>query len=129
MNIMNMARCAALVMLARTAGAQARSKAATTSDTVRTREEVMALEQRVGTANLSCDYAFFARVEAPEFIFTDSRGAVTTRAEDLAGASSCRPKKGTYLLDDIRMQYHGAVVVLNARATTTVFRDTVPPAV
>jgi hypothetical protein len=84
---------------------------------------IQALEERIGTANFDCDYKFFAEVEAPEFIYTDARGSVTTRAEDLAGESNCRRQKGTYVLDEIRFQLHGAVAVYNARATTTVVRD------
>lgn len=80
-------------------------------------------------ANLTCDYKLFAAVEAPEFIFTDARGGVTTRSEDLATASTCTPHKGTFTLDEVRVQHHGDVVVFNARSTVTVARDTLPPAV
>ena len=42
-----------------------------------------------------------------------------TRAEDLAGEKDCRPSKGTYQLDDVRIITLGSVVVFNALATTT----------
>src|ERR1700712_3221995 len=86
------------------------------SDTAEARRTALAIEQQIGDANLTCDYKLFARVEAPDFIFTDARGAVTNRAEDLAGESSCRPRKGSYILDEVRFQLHGDVAVFNARA-------------
>jgi ketosteroid isomerase-like protein len=86
------------------------------------RREIMAVEERIGQANFECDYKFFASVEAPEFIFTNSAGGVTTRAEDLAGEKDCRPSKGTYQLDDVRIMTLGTVVVFNALATTTTMK-------
>jgi Domain of unknown function (DUF4440) len=86
------------------------------------RREIMAVEERIGQANFECDYKFFASVEAPEFIFTNSAGGVTTRAEDLAGEKDCRPSKGTYQLDDVRIMTVGTVVVFNALATTTTMK-------
>ena len=90
---------------------------ATAPDSVR--RQVTALEDRIGRANFACDYKFFAEIEAPEFIFTDSRGGVTTRAEDLAGESGCKPRRGSYALEDIRIMAYGDVVVFNAMATVT----------
>jgi ketosteroid isomerase-like protein len=87
------------------------------------RRDIVALEERIGRANFACDYRFFAQVEAAEFIFTDSRGGVTTRAEDLAGESSCKPSKGSYSLEDVRLMAYGDVVVFNALTTT---RGTTP---
>src|SRR5689334_1295165 len=49
----------------------------------RTKNELMQLERDIGKANVQRDYAFFERVEADEFIFTDSGGGLTTRKEDL----------------------------------------------
>lgn len=45
--------------------------------------ELMQLERDIGQANVRRDKAFFERVEAEEFIFTDS-GGITTKAEDVA---------------------------------------------
>jgi hypothetical protein len=109
------------------AAAAQRSTAA--GDTAAIRRAITALEERIGTANLTCDYKLFAAVEAPEFIFTDARGGVSTRSEDLATASSCKPRKGTFTLEEVRVQLHGNVVVFNARSTMTVARDTLPAAV
>jgi ketosteroid isomerase-like protein len=44
---------------------------------------------------------------------------VTTRAEDLAGESECKPREGSYTLEDIRVMTYGDVVVFNALATVT----------
>ena len=96
------------------------------SDTESVRRAIQAIEERIGSANFDCDYKYFAEIEAPEFIYTDPRGGVTTRAEDLAGESNCRKQKGTYVLEDVRLQVHGNVAVYNARATTTVLRDGAP---
>lgn len=83
------------------------------------RSEIVAVEQRIGQANFDCDYRFFADVEATEFIFTDAAGGITTRAEDLAGEPECRPTKGSYLLEDVRIIPLDSVVVFSALATTT----------
>ena len=107
---------AAVLLLPSTAAAQ---RAARSTDVpADVQREILALEQRIGDANFACDYAFFAEIEAPEFIFTDGSGGVTTRAEDLAGESSCRPSKGSYALSDVRVMGYGDVVVFNALATT-----------
>jgi hypothetical protein len=86
------------------------------------RREIMAVEEHIGQANFDCDYKFFASIEAPEFIFTTAAGGVITRAEDLAGEKDCRPSKGTYRLDDVRIITLDSVVVFNALATTTTMK-------
>lgn len=95
-------------------------------DTESVRRAIQAIEERIGSANFDCDYKYFAEIEAPEFIYTDPRGGVTTRAEDLAGEPNCRKEKGTYTLDQVRLQVYGNVAVYNARATTTILRDGAP---
>jgi ketosteroid isomerase-like protein len=87
------------------------------SDSAGLHREILALEQRIGEANFACDYAFFAKVEAAEFVFIDAAGGVTTREEDLAGASTCRRRQGSYSLDDVRVHRYGDVVLFLARAT------------
>lgn len=115
-----------LLVTATSLSAQARGARV---DTVAARRAIIDLEQRIGPANFDCDYKFFAQVEATEFIFTDARGGVTTRSEDLAGESSCKRQRRTYVLEDIRLQFHGDVAVFNAKATTTITRDTLPASV
>lgn len=90
------------------------------------RQQIIALEERIGQANFDCDYKFFAEVEADEFIFTDANGGITTRAEDLAGESSCKRTAGTYALSDVRVTLYGDAAVFNAIATTTTMRDGTP---
>jgi hypothetical protein len=97
--------------------AQQPAEPSTTPEHVR--REIMAVEEHIGQANFDCDYKFFASIEAPEFIFTTAAGGVITRAEDLAGEKDCRPSKGTYRLDDVRIMTLDSVVVFNALATTT----------
>jgi len=80
--------------------------------------DVLALEQRIGQANFDCDYRFFAEVEGAEFIFTGPTGRLTTRSEDLAGEKDCKPRTGSYQLDEVRMMGYGDVVVFNAVAIT-----------
>jgi hypothetical protein len=46
--------------------------------------ELMQLERDIGQANVRRNKAFFERIEADEFIFTDSAGGITTKAEDVA---------------------------------------------
>jgi hypothetical protein len=96
--------------------AQQPAEPSTTPEHVR--REIMAVEEHIGQANFDCDYKFFASIEAPEFIFTTAAGGVVTRAEDLAGEKDCRPSKGTYRLDDVRIITLDSVVVFNALATT-----------
>ena len=116
-----------LALLPAAAAAQVtRGPAGTPADV---RREIVAVEERIGQANFDCDYKFFAAVEAPEFIFTDPSGGVTTRDQDLAGEKDCRPRKGTYRLDDVRVTRYGDVVVFNALATTTVVKPGGDPAV
>ncbi len=95
----------------------------------RIRNEIVALEERIGQANFDCDYRFFAEVEAAEFIFTDAAGGLTTRAGDLAGEKECRPRHGSYRLDEVRAIVLDRVVVFNAIATTTVRKPGVAPVV
>lgn len=100
--------------------AQQPAEPSTTPEHVR--REIMAVEERIGQANFECDYKFFASIEAPEFIFTTAAGGVITRAEDLAGEKDCRPSKGTYRLDDVRIITLDGVVVFNALAATTTMK-------
>ncbi|HVT39632.1 MAG TPA: nuclear transport factor 2 family protein [Gemmatimonadaceae bacterium] len=83
------------------------------------RSDLTRIEQEIGQANFDCDYRYFERIEADEFIFTDPSGTVTSRAQDLAGEKNCRKTGGTYALDDVRVAPYGNIAVVTARATTT----------
>jgi hypothetical protein len=54
--------------------------------------ELKQIEIDIGQANIRRDKAFFQRVEADEFVFIDSAGGVTTKAEDVASLD--QPPRG-----------------------------------
>src|SRR5512140_476747 len=87
------------------------------------REEVerqlLAVENEIGRANSTCDYTYFRKVEADEFIFTDAQGNVITKAEDLAGEKDCKPHDDQRVVDEARLLLEGNVAVLSARSTLT----------
>ncbi|HEY2806523.1 MAG TPA: nuclear transport factor 2 family protein [Gemmatimonadales bacterium] len=88
-----------------------------------TRAELVRIENEIVQANNRCDYGYFRRIEAPEFIFTDGNGGASGRAEDLAGESSCHPSASQQVIDEVRVLDYGSVAVLNARNTTTLVRN------
>jgi ketosteroid isomerase-like protein len=87
----------------------------------RTKAELMQLERDIGAANVRRDAAFFERVEAEEFVFTDSGGGVTTKAEDVAGVKA-PPNPDVKLLaydvDDMQVRLYGDTAVVTGRVTT-----------
>ncbi|HYV99720.1 MAG TPA: nuclear transport factor 2 family protein [Gemmatimonadaceae bacterium] len=97
----------------------ASSAAAQSKDTAVVRKELIAIENEIARANRECDYKYFGRVEADEFIFTTASGAVVTRKEDLAGEKDCKKNQSTTVLDEVVIQLHGNTAVLNARSTVS----------
>src|SRR5690242_16475219 len=83
-----------------------------------TREQLTQIENEIVRANNQCDYDYFRRIEADEFTFTDGNGGVSTRADDLAGESQCRPSSSQQVIDEVRVLDYGSIAVLNARNTT-----------
>jgi len=81
------------------------------------REDLMGIEREIGRANLECDFAYFNKIEADDFVFTDAAGNVTTKKEDLAGEKDCRKFNGTYNLDQSEVRLYGHVAVVTARVT------------
>jgi ketosteroid isomerase-like protein len=77
------------------------------------------IEREIGRANLDCDYRYFDRVEAEEFIFTDSAGGVTNKKEDLAGEKDCHKSDGTYDVDETDVRLYGDTAVVTGRVTIT----------
>src|SRR5262249_40635933 len=61
----------------------------------------------------------FDRVEAEEFIFTDSAGGVTDKKQDLAGEKDCHKSDGTYEVDETEVRLYGDTAVVTGRITTT----------
>jgi ketosteroid isomerase-like protein len=85
-----------------------------------TRQTLMQVERDIGKANISRDYAFFDRVEADEFVFTDSSGGVTTKKEDLEsvkGPANPNSKLLSYEVDDMKVMLYGKVAVVTGRST------------
>jgi hypothetical protein len=86
----------------------------------RARQELMQLERDIGRANVERDAAFFARVEADEFIFTDSSGAVTLKQEDVASVKApANPdaKLLSYEVDDMKVTLYDDTAVVTGRVT------------
>jgi ketosteroid isomerase-like protein len=81
------------------------------------RRDLIVIEQKIGRANLECDYDYFRQIEADDFIFTDARGGVTTTQEALAGEKDCHKFAGTYDLDQTEVRFYGNVAVVTARVT------------
>lgn len=81
----------------------------------------MQLERDIGKANIENDYAFFERVEAEEFIFTDAAGGITTRKQDLEGLKQpANPdvKLVAYDVDEMRVMLYDKTAVVTGRVTT-----------
>jgi hypothetical protein len=117
----HLAMCFASVLLlaAVASSARAQSTGNPPGTAAEQQAQLMAIESRIAQANRDCDYRYFAEVEASEFIFTDASGTLTTRAEDLAGESTCRKTRGTTTFDDVRVLLLGATAVVSARTVTT----------
>jgi hypothetical protein len=77
------------------------------------------IEQEIGRANLDCDFKYFDRVEAEEFIFTDAAGSVTDKKQDMAGEKDCHKSNGTYDVDDTAVRLYGQTAVVAGRVTVT----------
>lgn len=82
--------------------------------------ELTQLEIDIGQANLRRDKAFFERIEADEFIFTDSIGGLTTKAEDVASLDKPAGefKLISYEVDGVQVKVYGNTAVATGRATT-----------
>jgi ketosteroid isomerase-like protein len=87
----------------------------------KTKGEPVQLERDIGAANVRRDAEFFERVEADEFVFTDSGGGLTTKAEDVGGVRKpVNPdvKLLAYDVDDVQVRLYGDAAVLTGRVTT-----------
>ena len=81
--------------------------------------DLTAIEHQIARANRECDYRYFERVEATEFIFTGARGNVTTREEDLAGEKDCRRSTSTTVLTESRAFRIGDTAVWSSLSTVS----------
>jgi hypothetical protein len=82
--------------------------------------ELMQLERNIGDANVRRDKAFFERIEADEFIFTDSAGGLMTKAEDVASLDKPAGEFRliSYVPDDMKVRVYGKTAVVTGRTTT-----------
>ncbi|HVG30452.1 MAG TPA: nuclear transport factor 2 family protein [Pyrinomonadaceae bacterium] len=86
----------------------------------RARQELMQLERDIGRANVERDAAFFERVEADEFIFTDSAGGITLKKEDVASVKApANPDSRllSYEVDDMKVTLYDDTAVVTGRVT------------
>ena len=87
----------------------------------RIKQDLMQIERDIGKANVAGDAAFFERVEADEFIFTDAGGGVTNKKEDLDSLKQpANPdaKLVSYDVDDMNVRLYDKVAVVTGRVTT-----------
>jgi len=83
--------------------------------------DLMQLERDIGKANIESDYAFFDRVEAEEFIFTDAGGGVTSKKQDLEGLKqppNPDVKLTAYDVDEMKVMLYDKTAVVTGRVTT-----------
>jgi Domain of unknown function (DUF4440) len=82
--------------------------------------ELMKIERDIGEANIRRDKAYFERIEADEFIFTDSGGGITTKAEDVASLDEPAGefKLVSYIVDEMKVSVYGNTAVVTGRTTT-----------
>lgn len=78
------------------------------------------IERDIGQANIRRDKAYFERIEADEFIFTDSGGGITTKAEDVASLDKPAGdiRLVSYDVDEMRVDIYGDTAVVTGRTTT-----------
>jgi ketosteroid isomerase-like protein len=83
------------------------------------KDELIHVEREIGRANLQCDYRYFERIEAEEFIFTDASGNVSNKRQDLAGEKDCRKSDAKYDVDDTDVRLYPTSAVVTGRVTIT----------
>ena len=83
------------------------------------KDELIRIENEIGRANLQCDYRYFERIEAEEFIFTDASGNVSNKRQDLAGEKDCRKSDATYDIDETDVRLYPTSAVVTGRITIT----------
>ena len=83
--------------------------------------DLIQIERDIGQANIRRDKAYFERIEADEFLFTDSGGGTTTKAEDVGSLD--KPPGETrlvsYDVDAVHVMLYGKTAVVTGRVTST----------
>ncbi len=87
---------------------------------LKTEQELMQLERDIGDANVRRDKAFFERIEADEFIFTDAGGGLTTKQQDVASLDEPPGefRLVSYVPDEMRVYIYDKTAVVFGRVTT-----------
>lgn len=83
------------------------------------KDELIRIEHEIARANLQCDYRYFERIEAEEFIFTDASGNVSNKRQDLAGEKDCHKSDARYEIDDTDVRLYPISAVVTGRVTIT----------
>jgi hypothetical protein len=109
--------CLPLICCALAAGQQPAQKS---KQQLKSEQELMQLERDIGDANVRRDKAFFARVEADEFLFTDAGGGLTTKQEDVASLDEPAGefRLVSYVPDEMKVYLYGQTAVVFGRTTT-----------
>ena len=118
--MMRYCACLTFLIVASVSLASAQSKKDTNRKLNKAGAELMQLERDIGAANVRRDKAFFERIEADEFIFTDSAGGLTTKAEDVASLDKPAGefKLVSYEPDDMKVRVYGNTAVVTGRTLT-----------
>jgi ketosteroid isomerase-like protein len=109
----------AIVLLAASASMFAQQRNAPPGTPGEIKNELIRIEREIGRANLDCDYNYFDRIEADDFIFTDAAGGVSDKKQDMAGEKDCHKSDGTYEVDDAEVRLYGNTAVVTGRVTMT----------
>ncbi len=106
-----------LLMFAGSLSAQKQSTPPGTPGEIK--DELIRIEHEIGRANLQCDFHYFERIEAEEFIFTDASGNVSNKRQDLAGEKDCRKSDAQYDIDETDVRLYPTSAVVTGRVTIT----------
>ena len=80
-------------------------------------QELIKLEKEWGEAEVRRDIAFFERILADEYMFTNPEGAVWTKAQYIANLKSGDLMVLSSVLDEIKVRVYGDSAVCFGRAT------------
>jgi ketosteroid isomerase-like protein len=107
-----------MIIAALSLPAMAQNKAGSAKPkTSKAEEELMKLERDGVEASKRGDVAFFEKLEAPDYLFTDPSGMVHTRDEDLAIAKSGDLKFESMDIDEMKVRLYGDTAVITGVTT------------
>src|SRR5437762_3205507 len=82
-------------------------------------QELLKLEREWGEAIVKRDVAFFERIEAEEYTFTDPMGVVFDKKGDIEQVRSGAVAINSFKLDDMKARVYGETAVVTGRSTLT----------